>query len=289
MYLEGANTTQREAMGLPIMAFNPDGEPVDIVNHYVNFGWEYVYHCHILSHEEMDMMHAQVVGVAPAAPTFVSAELLGNGSNQEYLVTWIDNSKNETAFVVERRIAGTTSSWDFVVEIPSDAIDVGPGTGQRMYTDPIGADTNLYEYQVYAINVVGDTWDYSNPALNEIPVGGGWPTLTLRSGVDVTAPPPPPAISAPTDLQTAATPKNRKLATVSLTWLDTANNETGFLVQRADDAGFTAGVVNMTVPGANIQTFEQNVARNSDFYYRVLAYNATIQSEWSAGVMVTTP
>ena len=68
MYLEGANTTQREAMGLPIWAFNPDGEPVDIVNHYVNFGWEYVYHCHILSHEEMDMMHAQVVGVAPAAP-----------------------------------------------------------------------------------------------------------------------------------------------------------------------------------------------------------------------------
>ncbi len=66
MYLDGANTTQREAMGLPIMAFNPDGEPVDIVNHIVNFGWEYVYHCHILSHEEMDMMHAQVVGVAPA-------------------------------------------------------------------------------------------------------------------------------------------------------------------------------------------------------------------------------
>ncbi len=65
MYLEGANTTQREAMGLPLLAFNPDGEPVDIVNHYVNFGWEYVYHCHILSHEEMDMMHAQVVGVAP--------------------------------------------------------------------------------------------------------------------------------------------------------------------------------------------------------------------------------
>ncbi len=26
------------------------------VNQLVNFGWEYVYHCHILSHEEMDMM-----------------------------------------------------------------------------------------------------------------------------------------------------------------------------------------------------------------------------------------
>ena len=36
------NTTQQEAAGLPIFAFNPDGEPIDVVNHYVNFGWEYV-------------------------------------------------------------------------------------------------------------------------------------------------------------------------------------------------------------------------------------------------------
>ena len=27
-----------------------------ITNQLVNFGWEYVWHCHILSHEEMDMM-----------------------------------------------------------------------------------------------------------------------------------------------------------------------------------------------------------------------------------------
>jgi hypothetical protein len=33
------------------------------VNHYVNFGAEYVYHCHILSHEEMDMMPAFTTGV----------------------------------------------------------------------------------------------------------------------------------------------------------------------------------------------------------------------------------
>jgi FtsP/CotA-like multicopper oxidase with cupredoxin domain len=84
-YLEGANTTQREAAGLPLLAFNPEGEPVDIVNHYVNYGWEYVYHCHILSHEEMDMMHSQVVGVAPRAPTFVSAVRTGNGTSA---ATW---------------------------------------------------------------------------------------------------------------------------------------------------------------------------------------------------------
>jgi hypothetical protein len=36
---------------------DPQGNPTaNIVNQLVNFGWEYVYHCHILSHEEMDMM-----------------------------------------------------------------------------------------------------------------------------------------------------------------------------------------------------------------------------------------
>ena len=42
------------------------GNPTDpIVNQLVNFGWEYVYHCHILSHEEMDMMRPVSVALPP--------------------------------------------------------------------------------------------------------------------------------------------------------------------------------------------------------------------------------
>ena len=33
-----------------------------------NFGWEYVCHCHILSHEEMDMMRPVTVHVPRALP-----------------------------------------------------------------------------------------------------------------------------------------------------------------------------------------------------------------------------
>ncbi|MFL7868250.1 MAG: hypothetical protein AB8I58_05440, partial [Anaerolineales bacterium] len=287
MYLDGANTTQREAMGLPIMAFNPDGEPVDIVNHLVNFGWEYVYHCHILSHEEMDMMHAQVVGVAPAAPDFVSAVRGNQGRNDNwYDITWNDNSKNETAFVIERRTAGSTDTWDVAVTVPSDALIVGPGIGLRTFRDSLGRTNALYEYQVYAINVVGDTWDYSNPALNEILPGGGWPTLTLDSKGDVG--PPVSAILAPSDLAGSAVVKNKKNATVSLTWVDNSDNETGFLIQRAYDGGFTSGVVNATIAG-NLTTFSENVARGTTLYYRVHAFNDTTQSDWSNTVIVTTP
>ena len=42
---------------------DPEAKPVTVINHNVNLGWEYVWHCHILAHEEMDMMHAQAVAV----------------------------------------------------------------------------------------------------------------------------------------------------------------------------------------------------------------------------------
>jgi hypothetical protein len=286
VYLEGANTTQREAIGLPIMAFNPDGEPVDIINHEVNFGWEYVYHCHILSHEEMDMMHAQVVGVAPAAPTLADPPYVtqGNGNNAVNVLTWTDNSKNETAFVIERRVAGSTDAWTVIETVPSDPLTDGPELGLRTYSDPIGNTKDTYEYQVYAINVVGDTWDYSNPALNEIPPGGGWPTLTLDSGREGSI----STILAPTDLTGSAVVKNKKTAIVTLNWTDNSTNETGFLIQRAYDVGFTSGVVNATIAG-DLTTFTQNVARGTTFYYRVHAFNDTTQSDWSNTTTVTTP
>ena len=177
-----ANTTQQEALGLPLMAFNPDGEPIDVVNHYVNFGWEYVLHCHILSHEEMDMMRTQAVAVNPVAPTFISAVRSGNGPNRQYAVSWTDNSKNETAFVIERRVAGSTGPWTqrAVVQtedrvnmttLPTGSTATGAATGPAQYVDRIGNTNTLYEYQVYAINTVGDTWDYSNPAFNNLPPG----------------------------------------------------------------------------------------------------------------------
>ena len=292
VYLAGANTTQREAAGLPLLAFNPDGEPVDILNHYVNYGWEYVYHCHILSHEEMDMMHAQVVGVAPSEPIDLTYTLVGNGNNRRYELIWTDTSKNETAFVIERRVAGSTDDWATIATVQSSVLGVipfidtgiGVGTGTRTYTDPIGNTRTVYEYQVYAINVVGDIWDYSNLAFNEIPSGGGFPTLTVSSRGETLI----PEVAAPSNLVGSAVVKNKKTADVTLTWTDNSNNETGFLVQRADNVTFTLGVVNATV-GADVTQLTQNLTRARSYYYRVLAFNDTTQSSWSNVINVVTP
>lgn len=286
VYLPGADTTQREALNLPLMAFNPDGEPVDIINHFVNYGWEYVYHCHILSHEEMDMMHTQVIGIAPAAPTGLSwlAYVTGKGKGIQYgnTLTWTDNSKNETAFAIERRLVGSTT-WNFVASVPSDRLVNGPGLGQRTYNDSYGNALLSYEYQIYAINEVGDTWDYSNPAFNAIPAGGGWPTLTLDSRGGITS-----MVVAPSNLGASIFLKNSKTARVTLTWTDNSNNETGFLIQRSDNALFSANVVNTNVV-AGVTSISMDTARARTYYYRVLAFSNTIQSTWSNTIMVTTP
>jgi hypothetical protein len=201
----------------------------------------------------------------------------------------MDNSKNETAFVIERRVAGSTGPWSVLATVQSSELGVvpyvetgvGPGTGVRTYDYEVGRTS--YQYQVYAINVVGDVWDYSNPAFNEIPPGGGWPTLTLDSRGGATS-----TVAAPSGLAAGAVANSKKTATVTLSWLDNSANETGFLIQRADNAGFSLGVVNATV-GANVTTFNQSVARGKTFHYRVLSFTDTTQSGWSNTASVTTP
>src|SRR5574338_35955 len=160
----------------------------------------------------------------------------------------------------------------------------GPGTGPRTYVDVIGNTNTLYEYQVYAINVVGDTWNYANAAFNNIQ-SGGWPTLMLSSR-DVTA--TVPAVTAPTNATATAIVKNSRSSTVTVVWVDNSNNETGFLIQRADNINFTLGVVNATV-GPNITQLSQTLPRARSYYYRVLAFDNVVQSGWSNTINVVTP
>ena len=51
--------------------------PTPIINQLVNFGWEYVYHCHILSHEEMDMMRPVSLALPPMKPDGLTSSPAG--------------------------------------------------------------------------------------------------------------------------------------------------------------------------------------------------------------------
>jgi FtsP/CotA-like multicopper oxidase with cupredoxin domain len=183
-----ASATLAVQLGVGIPPSSPAGEPIDIYNHFVNFGAEYVYHCHILSHEEMDMMRPVVLAYPPVAPSGVAFDA-ATGT-----LTWTDGSLSETAFMVEKSVDGGVT-WTAAAQVDRPlgvvnangvAVPYQNTTGERFsFTDPSWASGA--QYRVVARNTVGDTWNYAN-AGNAI-VAGGFPTVTATSvSATVTAP-----------------------------------------------------------------------------------------------------
>jgi FtsP/CotA-like multicopper oxidase with cupredoxin domain len=266
----------KDGLGLGMSAFAPNGDPIDVYNHYVNFGAEYVYHCHILSHEEMDMMHSVLYAFPPVAPS-------GLAFNAGTL-SWTDNSRSETAFVVEKSQDGGIS-W---VEAGRVDRQLFPNTGSttggiESFTDPnwVAGD----QYRVVAQNTVGDTWDYADPGLNEI-VQGGFPTITTRAVsevIDSTVPPAPPA--APSDL--TATLVVGPPDSVSLAWLDNSLDETGFLIQRSTDGVNFTDLT--TLAADSVAYIDTAVQAGVTYTYQVAAFNAGGPSAFAISNSVTIP
>lgn len=168
-----ASATLADAAGIAIPPANGQGEPVDIVNHLVNYGAEYVFHCHILSHEENDMMRPVSIALPPKAASGVA---YANGS-----VTFTDNSINETGFSVLASTDGGTT-WTEVGRLDRGLTDLN--TSGATESVLVGTLASLTKVQVVAENTVGDTFNYSNPGTNEIPSftgDTGFPHVTATS------------------------------------------------------------------------------------------------------------
>jgi len=251
-------------MGGPGGFFDPNGNPVEITNHMVNFGWEYVYHCHILAHEEMDMMHAVVVAVPPAgAPSNLVVMHQGNMA----VLTWTDNSPNETGFIIERAVdAGFTTGLT--------TFTVGPNV--MTYSDRVG---NLaFYYRVAATNTVGDT------------MTPGFPTMTVKSGFSNSVMVGTAAATVPAD-PTNLTASVQAGPQVMLAWTDNANNETSFVVERSDNGGAFSALVTVgpRAGTGSVNYTDTTVAAGNSYTYRVSAVNAAGSSNYSNTATVNLP
>jgi FtsP/CotA-like multicopper oxidase with cupredoxin domain len=240
-----------------------------IINQLTNFGYEYVWHCHILSHEEMDMMRPISVAVPPKAPSDLVGQVAGNGRNRRVVLTWTDNSSNETGFAVQRALA-STGPWTELATVAADVVT---------YTDPIGNTNQAYFYRVLASNIVG----YAG-----VP---GYSTLTVTGASNIAqvgqAQAQPPV--APTSL-TATVQAGPQ---VLLTWTDNDTAETGFVIERAIGAGafttlITVGPRNNT---GSVSYTDTTVAAGNTYAYRVAAVNSAGLSAYSntASVSVASP
>jgi len=142
---------------------DPNGDPViaadgteGIYNALINYGWEYAYHCHLLAHEEMDMMHTVCIAVPPATPT----NLMINTNT----LNWTANSINATNYIVEYSL--NNIDWAILANTTNTAYTI---------------TSSLYFYRVKAQNIVGAInlpnfpvitaeSEYSNIAYNGAPL-----------------------------------------------------------------------------------------------------------------------
>jgi fibronectin type 3 domain-containing protein len=258
-----------ELKGAPLGFQDTNANPVTILNHRVNYGWEYMVHCHLLSHEEMDMMHGVAFAVPPKAPSNLAAAIVGNS----VILTWNDNSASETGFTIQRSTDGS-----FPVGL-TDSFPVGPNT--VTYIDTSIEVGKMYYYRIVANNVVGDTLTYPAPST-------GFPSTSADSAYSNTATPILTMIIAPTNLQ--ATTATNPLGII-LSWIDSSYNENEFAIWRSINGGIPAQIATVPSPspagtGNQVTYTDTNILVGNTYAYYVTAINAAISSRPSNTVTV---
>ena len=150
---------------LPLGATWTDSQGTVVTNVLENFGWEYVWHCHLLDHEENDMMRPLTFRVSPAAPTALTA----TGGSASVGLAWHDNSISPlmaTDFLVQR-----ATNAAFTANVATFA-----PTATTFVNTPLANGT--YYYRVRAENAVSySTW--SNTA--QVTLGGTAIVVTINA------------------------------------------------------------------------------------------------------------
>lgn len=184
----------------------------------------------------------------PAAPSTAVATL--NASQASLIdLSWTDNSTNETRFRIDRSTNGgvyTTIGYT--------------GLNANRYMDSGLAPGTSYTYRIYANNNLGDSTTYAS---------------VTRATASLAAP------AAPTNLTVTAGLAD--LDEITLRWDDSANNESGFEIQRSYDN--TNYVTIATLPANAVPVLAAPAPRSGQYtdteaphstllYYRVRAVNA---------------
>jgi hypothetical protein len=155
--IAGLNGNAANGLPVPVGAIGV-GDPAAVVNSLEDYDNEYVWHCHILGHEENDFMRALVATsqtTAPDAPTsFAVSQAVGG----PVVATWVDptpivalstygNPKNEIGFRLERSLSAA-GPWSVVATAAANSTTI---SDPMMSAVPVG--TPVY-YRVSGYNAM---------------------------------------------------------------------------------------------------------------------------------------
>ena len=183
------------------------GNPTNpITNQLVNFGWEYVWHCHILSHEEMDMMRPADAGAAAGQASGLGFSVVDRARQAHLRRQLHHRDVVPGPAELQRRPRGPNAGND-----RRRRSTCRTSTSTRTFTDPRVYNANL----VYEYRVVGAK---HGRLRRRVPADDGAVRCPRRSPTGA-----PPA--APTGAARRRSPPGRRS---ELTFTDNATDETGF-------------------------------------------------------------
>ncbi|MCX5883754.1 MAG: multicopper oxidase domain-containing protein, partial [Deltaproteobacteria bacterium] len=110
----------------------PNGLPVTTVNQMTNFGWEYVWHCHLLGHEENDMMRPLVFN--PHAKTDILFRNTSTGDTVMLYMDGITPTGADSIFTVADTNWKIVGRGDFNRDGKPDILWRNTSTGQNVVT-----------------------------------------------------------------------------------------------------------------------------------------------------------
>jgi Carbohydrate binding module (family 6)/Fibronectin type III domain len=187
---------------------------------------------------------------APTAPSGLAANVLSTTSVK---LDWVDNSNNESSFIVQR-CSGSTTCTTFAT-VAGGTLAVNTIT----FTNTGLTNGTIYRYRIGAVNAVNTTYSTT--------------IATITVGIP----------AAPTAL-TATAVAGKK---ANLSWTSAANNVTNFQVQRC--AGTTAVCTatstnwvnaSLTVPGTTLTYQDPGLTAGTAYRYRVRAVNGAGNSAY---------
>jgi FtsP/CotA-like multicopper oxidase with cupredoxin domain len=243
-----------------------------VSNVVANFGWEYAWHCHILGHEENDMMRPVVMNVQEFAPTpapsTLTATLITTPTLQVNLA-WVDTTANEVGFRIMRQVDGGAFETAGVV-----------GANSTSFIDRDVTTDHTYTYEVIAYNSAANSSYVGGPP------GESPPSNQASVGTTLGQPTPTSLTATASALSTAA-------PTITVTFKDNSPADNGFTLQRATDAIFTTALATFNLPVqagmGTVSYLDTGVGLATTYYYRVRAEGAPTFSAWSVSASATTP
>ncbi len=235
------------------------GNPIaPITNAMTNFGWEYVWHCHILSHEEMDMMRPITLKVPRTTPDKPVLQLARTAAG--VALTWTDgtpvsitdptswgNPKNEIGYRITR--APITNG------VVGTYAEVGTALANVTTWTDLTAASGQFAYQVTAYNASTTTavsdQATTQPLVTGVTPASGATGVATATKVTVTFTEPVTGVNSTTFTLTQGAASVAATVALDATGkIATLTPTTALTAGRVYTAALTSGITSVATGGA---------------------------------------